>query len=65
MGVREGADMSAGEKAKARAEQVVGKAVRKVAHALGDRVTEAKGAALEARGKARAVKEGAKDRFTR
>ncbi|MFB7734843.1 hypothetical protein ACFC08_10715 [Streptomyces sp. NPDC056112] len=49
--------MSAGEKARATAEQVVGKAVRKMAHALGNETTAAKGAALEARGKARAAKE--------
>ncbi|MEV0976357.1 hypothetical protein [Streptomyces sp. NPDC049915] len=55
--------MSAGERAKAKAEQVVGKAVRKVAHVAGDRTTEAKGAALEARGKARSAKERAKGAF--
>ncbi|MER6218852.1 MULTISPECIES: CsbD family protein [unclassified Streptomyces] len=55
--------MSAGEKIKARAEQVIGKSVRKVAHAVGNRTTEAKGAALEARGKARQVKERGKDAF--
>lgn len=55
--------MSAGEKAKATAEQMVGKAVRKVAHAVGNRMTEAKGAALQARGKARAAKERSKDAF--
>ncbi|MFI9155470.1 hypothetical protein [Streptomyces sp. NPDC053367] len=53
--------MSAGEKAKATTEQVVGKAVRKMAHAMGNDTTAAKGAALEARGKARAAKEGTKD----
>ncbi|MFD0267414.1 hypothetical protein ACFVGY_12575 [Streptomyces sp. NPDC127106] len=53
--------MSASEKIKATAEQVAGKAVRKTAHALGNKTTEAKGAALEARGKARQVKERAKD----
>ncbi|MFF9765813.1 hypothetical protein ACIGXF_22585 [Streptomyces sp. NPDC053086] len=57
--------MSAGEKAKAKAEQVVGKAVRKVAHALGDRTTEVKGAALEARGRARHIKERSKGAFGR
>ncbi|MFF9869697.1 MULTISPECIES: hypothetical protein [unclassified Streptomyces] len=55
--------MSAGEKAKATTEQVVGKAVRKLAHAMGKDTTAAKGAALEARGKARAIKEGARDGF--
>ncbi|MBL1083684.1 hypothetical protein JK359_17205 [Streptomyces actinomycinicus] len=55
--------MSAGQKAKAMAEQVVGQAVRKVAHAAGKDTTAAKGAALEARGKARAVKERSKDRL--
>ena len=41
--------MSAGEKSKAKNyEQIVGKAVRKVAHAVGDDTTAAKGAALEA-----------------
>ncbi|MFF4249058.1 hypothetical protein ACFYY2_32000 [Streptomyces sp. NPDC001822] len=55
--------MSAGEKAKATTEQVVGKAVRKLAYAMGKNTTAVKGAALEARGKARATKEGAKDRF--
>ncbi|MFI9150546.1 hypothetical protein [Streptomyces sp. NPDC053367] len=55
--------MSAREKVKAATEQVVGKAVRKVAYAMGKNTTAAKGAALEARGKARATKEGVKDRF--
>ncbi|MGW7436912.1 hypothetical protein [Streptomyces sp. NPDC054849] len=55
--------MSAREKTKAKAEQVIGKAVRKAAHALGNKTTEAKGAALEARGKARQVKEKGKDAF--
>ncbi|WP_175420730.1 hypothetical protein [Streptomyces griseus] len=50
--------MSAGEKAKAKTEQVVGKAVRKVAHAMGNETTAVKGAALETRGKARGAKEG-------
>ncbi|MCK8681634.1 hypothetical protein [Streptomyces lichenis] len=53
--------MSTGEKAKAKAEQVVGKAVRKAAHALGNETTAAKGAALETRGKARDAKEKGKD----
>ncbi|AGJ54414.1 MULTISPECIES: hypothetical protein [Streptomyces] len=55
--------MSAGEKTKAKTEQIVGKAVRKVAHAVGDETTAAKGAALEARGKGRGTKEKAKDTF--
>lgn len=55
--------VSTSEKIKARAEQLVGKAVRKTAHAVGNKTTEAKGAALEARGKARAVKEHGKDYF--
>lgn len=57
--------MSAREKIKARAEQVIGKFVRKVAHLLGNRTTEAKGVALQARGKARQVKERGKDAFKR
>jgi uncharacterized protein YjbJ (UPF0337 family) len=57
--------MSAGEKSKAKTEQIVGKAVRKVAHALGDDTTAAKGAALEARGKGRDTKEKSKDAFKR
>ncbi|MFJ1747433.1 hypothetical protein ACIOJD_14465 [Streptomyces sp. NPDC088116] len=57
--------MSAGEKAKAKTEQVVGKAVRKMAHAMGNETTAAKGAALEARGKARDTKERAKAGFKR
>ncbi len=56
-------DMSAGEKSKAKTEQIVGKAVRKVAHAVGDDTTAAKGAALEARGKGRGTKEKSKDAF--
>ncbi|GGW25372.1 hypothetical protein [Streptomyces xantholiticus] len=55
--------MSTGEKAKAKAEQVLGKAVRKAAHAMGKDTTAAKGAALEARGRARATKEKSRDRF--
>ncbi|MGW6753567.1 hypothetical protein [Streptomyces sp. NPDC055006] len=50
--------MSAGEKAKAKAEQVVGKTVRKAAHAV--HKLEAKGAALEARGMMRGAKERVK-----
>ncbi|MFD6417755.1 hypothetical protein [Streptomyces sp. NPDC060194] len=56
--------MSATEKAKARTEQVAGKAVKKAAHVLGNETTAAKGAALEARGEAREVKEKGKDRLT-
>ncbi|WP_199839051.1 hypothetical protein [Streptomyces sp. XY66] len=53
--------MGVGEKAKAEMEQVAGKAVRKAAHAMGKETLAAKGAALEARGKARSVKEKGKD----
>ncbi|GGX82371.1 hypothetical protein [Streptomyces fructofermentans] len=53
--------MSAGEKAKAKAEQVAGRAVRKTAHALHKETLAAKGAALEARGRMRGAKEKAKD----
>ncbi|MFE5484423.1 hypothetical protein [Streptomyces sp. NPDC056527] len=53
--------MSTGEKLKATAEQVVGRAVKKAAHAMGNETTAAKGAALESRGKARQVKEKGKD----
>ncbi|WP_329078320.1 hypothetical protein [[Kitasatospora] papulosa] len=63
MSTDERTDMSAGEKTKAKTEQIVGKAVRKVAHAVGDETTAAKGAALEARGKGRGAKEKAKDTF--
>ncbi|MFD3531345.1 hypothetical protein [Streptomyces sp. NPDC058664] len=63
VGVDEGTVMSTGEKTKATTEQVVGKMVRKLAHAMGKDGTAAKGAALEARGKARAAKESAKDKF--
>ncbi|MGD1221992.1 hypothetical protein AB9Q10_26620 [Streptomyces krungchingensis] len=55
--------MSAGQKAKAKAEQVVGKTVRKAAHALHNETLAAKGAALEARGKMRSAKEGTEDAF--
>ncbi|MEU9148623.1 hypothetical protein [Streptomyces sp. NPDC048349] len=55
--------MSTSEKLMAKAEQVIGKAVRKAAHALGNETTAAKGAALEARGKGRAMKEKGKDTF--
>ncbi|WP_405552514.1 hypothetical protein [Streptomyces sp. NBC_01171] len=49
--------MSAGERAKAKAEQVVGKTVRQAAHAMHKGTLEAKGAALEARGMMRGAKE--------
>ncbi len=65
MSAYERTDMSAGEKAKAKTEQVVGKVVRKVAHAVGNETTAAKGAALEVRGKARDIKERSKDSFRR
>ena len=55
--------MSAGERAKAMAEQVVGKTVRKAAHAVHKDALAAKGAALEARGKMRGAKERSKDSF--
>ncbi|GAA3065210.1 hypothetical protein [Streptomyces glomeratus] len=57
--------MSVGEKAKARAEQVVGKTVRKAAHAVHKESLAAKGAALEARGMMRGEKERTKDSFKR
>ncbi|MEV6396835.1 hypothetical protein AB0M39_18970 [Streptomyces sp. NPDC051907] len=55
--------MSASEKAKAQIEQVAGQAVKKGAHAMGKEKIAAKGAALEARGKARELKEKAKGAF--
>ncbi|MCX5079155.1 hypothetical protein ACWGCI_10805 [Streptomyces sp. NPDC054949] len=55
--------MSAREKAKATVERIVGRAVRKVALAIGHRTTAAKGAALEVRGKARRIKEKGKDQL--
>ncbi|MFE5174914.1 MULTISPECIES: hypothetical protein [unclassified Streptomyces] len=55
--------MSATEKAKAKAEQVVGKTMRKAAHAVHKDTLAAKGAALEARGHMRGKKEKAKDTF--
>ncbi|MER6675122.1 hypothetical protein [Streptomyces sp. NPDC000983] len=55
--------MSGAEKAKAKAEQVVGKAVRKAAHAVHKEQLAAKGAALETRGRLRGEKERAKDVF--
>ncbi|MCX5442846.1 MULTISPECIES: hypothetical protein [unclassified Streptomyces] len=57
--------MSAAEKAKAKAEQVVGKTVRKAAQAVHKDTLAAKGAALEARGHMRDKKESAKDTFKR
>lgn len=57
--------MSTGEKVKAKAEQVAGKTVRKVAYAMHKDTLAAKGAALEARGKLRGTKERAKDSFKR
>lgn len=63
MTVRERTEMSAKEKAKARIEQIMGKVVRRTAHASGDDTTAAKGAALQARGKARQIKEKGKDFF--
>ncbi|MEU3725424.1 hypothetical protein [Streptomyces sp. NPDC031705] len=55
--------MSASEKAKAQLERVAGMAVKKTAHAMGKETMAAKGAALEARGKARQMKEKGKDTF--
>ncbi|MFB7983655.1 hypothetical protein [Streptomyces vinaceus] len=55
--------MSGKEKLKATAEQIVGRVVREIAHAMGHRTTAAKGTALQARGKARALKEKAKGRL--
>ncbi|MEU9235969.1 hypothetical protein [Streptomyces subrutilus] len=55
--------MSASEKVKAVGERIAGRVVRKVAGATGHRTTAAKGAALEARGKARQLKEKGKDKF--
>ncbi|MER6977361.1 hypothetical protein [Streptomyces carpinensis] len=57
--------MSTGEKAKAKAEQVIGKTLRKVAHAVHKDTLAAKGAALETRGKMRDTKESATDPFKR
>ncbi|MFC9589318.1 hypothetical protein [Streptomyces sp. NPDC056944] len=57
--------MSAKEKAKAKIEQITGKVVRRTAHATGDDTTAAKGAALQARGRARQTKEKGKDVFKR
>ncbi|WP_017242016.1 hypothetical protein [Streptomyces sp. SS] len=55
--------MSTWEKAKAQLEEVAGKAVRKSAHAMGKEKLAAKGGALETRGKARHMKEKAKDKL--
>ncbi|MEU0333272.1 hypothetical protein [Streptomyces sp. NPDC006193] len=55
--------MSAGEKVKAKAEQVLGRTVRKAAHAVHKETLAAKGAALEARGRMRGAKETTKDSF--
>ncbi|MEU1622472.1 hypothetical protein ACFZAU_36150 [Streptomyces sp. NPDC008238] len=55
--------MSAAEKTKAKMEQVVGKTVRKAAHAMHKEKLAAKGAALETRGKMRGAKESTKDVF--
>ncbi|GAA3122878.1 hypothetical protein [Streptomyces echinatus] len=55
--------MSSGERAKAKAEQVLGKTVRKAAHAVHKETLAAKGAALETRGRMRAAKERTKDSF--
>ncbi|MEU6948451.1 hypothetical protein ABZ957_24970 [Streptomyces sp. NPDC046316] len=57
--------MSAKEKAKAKAEQMIGKAMRKTSRVHGDKTTAAKGTALESRGKARETKEKGKDAFKR
>ncbi|MEV7560450.1 hypothetical protein [Streptomyces sp. NPDC089795] len=56
--------MSAAEKAKAEMERLAGRAVRKVAHALGKEDLAAKGAALEARGHGRRTKEKIKGAFS-
>ncbi|WP_199920482.1 hypothetical protein [Streptomyces katrae] len=57
--------MSSREKMKAAAEQVVGRTMKKTAHVMGNKTKQAKGAALEARGKARRLKEKGKDKFKR
>ncbi|WP_406109262.1 hypothetical protein OG698_41105 [Streptomyces sp. NBC_01003] len=57
--------MTAGERAKAKAEQVVGKTLRKAAHAAHKETLAAKGAALEARGMMRGAKENSKGVFKR
>ncbi|MGW7030479.1 hypothetical protein ACWGFX_25370 [Streptomyces xanthophaeus] len=62
---KQGAKMGAKEKMKAATEQVFGRAVKKTGQASGHKTTAAKGTALEARGKARNLKEETKDRFKR
>ncbi|MFJ7963666.1 hypothetical protein [Streptomyces sp. NPDC096324] len=57
--------MSAGERARAKAEQIVGRTVRKAAHAMHKETLAAKGAALETRGRMRGAKEQAKGAFKR
>ncbi|MCX5079554.1 hypothetical protein ACFC18_18925 [Streptomyces sp. NPDC056121] len=52
--------MTTVERAKAKAEQIVGKSVRKAAHAAHKETLAAKGAALEARGMMRGAKEHSK-----
>ncbi|MFC8508056.1 hypothetical protein ACFU3J_18445 [Streptomyces sp. NPDC057411] len=56
--------MGTWQKAKAQMEEAGGKAVRKSAHAMRNEKLAAKGGALEARGKARHLKEQAKDRLS-
>ncbi|WP_199806680.1 hypothetical protein [Streptomyces sp. NRRL F-5727] len=56
--------MTKWEKTKAQMEVAGGKAIRKSAHAVGKEKLAAKGGALEARGKARHLKEQAKDKLT-
>ncbi|MEU7075161.1 hypothetical protein AB0B30_19280 [Streptomyces narbonensis] len=55
--------MSTWEKAKAQMEVTAGKAVMKSAHAMGKEKLAAKGGALQARGKARNLKEQGKDKL--
>ncbi|MFE5028743.1 hypothetical protein ACFRAO_37025 [Streptomyces sp. NPDC056656] len=57
--------MTAIGRTKAKAEQVIGKTVRKAAHAAHKETLAAKGAALEARGMMRGAKERSKDPFKR
>ncbi|MEX0171136.1 hypothetical protein [Streptomyces sp. LMG1-1-1.1] len=56
--------MSTWEKTKAQMEVVAGGAVRKSAHAMGNEKLAAKGGALQARGKARRLKEKGKEKFS-
>ncbi|MFJ5829056.1 hypothetical protein [Streptomyces sp. NPDC093089] len=56
--------MGTWEKTKAQMEEVAGSAVRKSAHAMGNEKLAAKGGALQARGKARRLKEEAKGKFS-